>query len=146
MLEHVGRRGRADRRIHEFGTFQRAQALGQSLLAEVDQRCQDGVGKLDADGGRALEHVPSISGEPMDTRGERVLHGGGKGVGHNIVGCAIRPGRAGEPAGLRQRPHGLLEEEGIPLGPRQKLRLERRILRGHAEQIVEQLVGGRGGQ
>ena len=84
--------------------------------------------------------------QAVDARGQDALHGGGDCQIFDRPGEPVGAALAGQGSRLHQRPHTLLEEEGIGFRPLDQKLLERAERRVRAEERIEQRVGALGRQ
>ena len=115
-------------------------------LRRVGGGLEQRQGHVLADDGGGLEQALGLGRQAVDARHQDGLHGGGDCQLFDGPGEAIGSALAGQGRRLYQRPHALLEEEGIRLRPFNQELLERAEGRVSAEERTEQLVSALGRQ
>jgi hypothetical protein len=104
--------------VEELGALQGGQVMLEHRLRHVGNRVQQRPGHLHANDGRRLQQALLLGWQPVDTRRQHGLHGGGDLDTRQSPPQAIGPALADEHPRLGQGAHALLQEEGIALGAR----------------------------
>jgi hypothetical protein len=74
---------------------------------------------------RRLEQMFDLQGQAVDACRQHGLDSGGHLNGREVPGHTVGPWRADQDLGLHQRPHRLLQKEGVPGRPFDQELLER---------------------
>jgi hypothetical protein len=93
---------------------------------------------------RQLEQRLVVGRQAVNARGENGLHRGRHQRALHASREAIGAPLAAEDVGLREAPHAFLEKEGVPLGPLDEQRAQRRQRRVGPQQALQQGFGGLG--
>ena len=116
MLEGVDQLGEQARLVQELGVLEMGETQAERLFRQLHHGLEEGQGDLCTHNRCGLEQALLLWGQAVDTRCQDGLHGGWHLQGWEGLCHAIGPGLAHQGSGLHQRPHALLQEEGIALG------------------------------
>ena len=145
VLEGVDQLGKQARLVQELGVLEMREAQAERLFRQLRHSLEEGQGHLGADDRRGLEQALLLRGQAVDARRQDGLHRGWYLNGRQGVRQAVGSRLAHQGTGLHQRPHALLQEEGIALGA-----LDQQLGEGRQTRIVphegleEGISAGRG--
>ena len=115
VLEGVDQLGEQTRLVQELGVLEMREAQAERLFGQLRHGLEEGQRDLRPNDRRGLEQALLLRRQAVDARRQDGLHGGRHLHGRQGVRHAIGPRLAHQHPGLHQRPHALLQEEGIAL-------------------------------
>ena len=132
--------------VQELGPMQGRERTSQRVLGNVCDGPQEDQRHILPDDGGRLDELPGIGREPIHPSRQDRLDRRWDLDRLDWSGQVMRAPRATQGAGLHQRPHGLLQKEGIPLGLLDEERREPLEPRVRAEEAPEKLAHALGRQ
>ena len=114
--------------VQKLRRLQPRQARRQRLLGQPGNVAHQRERDIDADDRRHLQQVRLRGRQPIDPRGQHRLHRRRDLKRPGALRRVIVPALAPQDPGLDQRPHALLQEEGVAVGPLDQQARERRRL------------------
>jgi hypothetical protein len=102
--------------VQELSGLQVRESLAQGVLGELGDALEQSVEHVLADGRGGLQELLVVGRQAVDAGGDDGLDRGGDAEPLDATLQAIGSALAGQSPRLRQHPHALLEEKGVPLG------------------------------
>jgi hypothetical protein len=146
MLEGILPLGEQPRLVEELGSLELRQATVQRVLREIGDGLQQGQRDFMAHDGRSLEQVLLLRRQPVDASRQHRLHCGRHLYRRQRLRHVVGPRLADEHAGLHQRAHAFLQEEGVALSACDQQVHERCQAQVLPEERLQELVGTHRGQ